>query len=58
MQVAHDRIKSKKKLQVKYLFVDCEQSERRKRLDDAFDYIFNQIEEDENHENGHENSTL
>ena len=37
-------MKPKKQLQVKYLFVNCEQSDRQKRLDDAFDVIFDEIE--------------
>ena len=39
-------MKAKKQLQVKYSYVDCEQSERQRRLDDAFDVIFDQIEMD------------
>lgn len=33
-----------KKLQVKYSFVDYEQSERQKRLDDAYDVIFDELD--------------
>ena len=37
-------MKSKRKLIVKYSFVDCEQSERQKRLDDAYDVIFDELD--------------
>lgn len=47
MQVDHDHIKPKKELQIKYLFVDCEQLDRQKRLDDAFDLIFDEVENDD-----------
>lgn len=39
-------MKPKKQLQVKYFFVDYEQSGRQKRIADAFDVIFDEIEED------------
>jgi uncharacterized membrane protein len=32
-----------KKYQVKYVFVDFEEKERQKRLDDAFDYLFDEL---------------
>lgn len=38
---------SKKKLNIKYTFVDYEQMERQKRLDDAFDMLFDEIEADD-----------
>lgn len=37
-------MKSKNQLQVKYSFVDYEQADCQKRLDDAFDLIFDEIE--------------
>ena len=37
-------MKSKKKYQIKYTFVDYEQAERQKRLDDAFNVIFEELE--------------
>jgi hypothetical protein len=37
-------MKSKKQLSVKYSYVDCEQSERQKRLEDAYDVIFDEID--------------
>lgn len=37
-------MKSKKTIQIKYSFVDYEQTERQKRLDDAFDAVFDEIE--------------
>lgn len=38
---------NKKPLRVEYRFVDHEQLDRQKRLDDAFDVIFDEIELDD-----------
>ena len=37
-------MKPKKQLRIKYSFVDYEQSERQKRLDDAYDVIFDELD--------------
>ena len=37
-------MKHNKKFQVKYSFVDYEHAERQKRLDDAYDVIFDEID--------------
>ncbi len=37
-------MKPKKKLQVRYSFADHEQKERQKRIDDAFESIFEELE--------------
>ncbi len=42
-----DGLKVRKLLSVKYAFVDYEQLDRQKRLDDAFDVIFDEIEIDD-----------
>ena len=39
-------MKTRKQLQVKYIFVDYEQKDWQKRLDDAFDILFDEIEID------------
>jgi len=36
-------MKSEKQLSVKYSFLECEQEERQKRLDDAFDVVFDEF---------------
>ena len=37
-------MKPKKQLRIKYSFVDYEQAERQKRLDDAYDVIFDELD--------------
>lgn len=52
---ARSRHRNKSKsYEITYIFVDFEKKERQKRIDDAYDYVFGQIEEDENYENGYE----
>jgi hypothetical protein len=54
-------MKSKREMHVRYSYVACEQKETQKRLDDAFDSLFEGLEMESigsiNNENNYEHAT-